>query len=89
MCCYGGEQIRGTSRSLLVERAKLPVALGGYEGVFFCIVVDIFATRYSAQSHLPNKQKVHTHHREDNKRKEINVKKYEEWAKGLWRDLFG
>ncbi len=29
------------------------MALGGYEGVFFYIVVDIFATRYSAQSHLP------------------------------------
>jgi hypothetical protein len=35
-----------------------------------------------------NKRFIPTH-REDNKRKEINLKKYEEWTKGLWRDLFG
>ncbi|WP_333784845.1 FAD/NAD(P)-binding oxidoreductase [Thermocrinis sp.] len=28
-------------------------------------------------------------HREDNKRKETTAKRYEEWAKGLWRELFG
>ncbi len=28
-------------------------------------------------------------HREDNQRKETTAKRYEEWAKGLWRDLFG
>ncbi|MEN3029029.1 MAG: FAD-dependent oxidoreductase [Aquificaceae bacterium] len=28
-------------------------------------------------------------HREDNQRKESTAKRYEEWAKGLWRDLFG
>ncbi len=33
MCCYGGEQIRGTGHSLLVEKAKLQVALGGYEEI--------------------------------------------------------
>ena len=27
-------------------------------------------------------------HREDNVRKESTAKRYEEWAKGLWRDLF-
>lgn len=28
-------------------------------------------------------------HREDNVRKESTAKRYEEWARGLWRDLFG
>jgi NADH dehydrogenase FAD-containing subunit len=28
-------------------------------------------------------------HREDNQRKETTAKRYEEWARGLWRDLFG
>jgi len=28
-------------------------------------------------------------HREDNQRKEGTAKRYEEWARGLWRDLFG
>jgi len=28
-------------------------------------------------------------HREDNQRKESTAKRYEEWARGLWRDLFG
>jgi len=28
-------------------------------------------------------------HREDNQRKEQTAKRYIEWAKGLWRDLFG
>jgi len=28
-------------------------------------------------------------HREDNSRKEVNVKRYYEWAKGLWREMFG
>ncbi|MFN3598262.1 MAG: FAD/NAD(P)-binding oxidoreductase [Aquificaceae bacterium] len=28
-------------------------------------------------------------HREDNTRKETTAKRYEEWARGLWRDLFG
>ncbi|WPM31384.1 FAD/NAD(P)-binding oxidoreductase [Hydrogenobacter sp. T-2] len=27
-------------------------------------------------------------HREDNQRKESTAKRYEEWARGLWRDLF-
>ncbi len=27
-------------------------------------------------------------HREDNQRKEATAKRYEEWAKGLWRDMF-
>jgi NADH dehydrogenase FAD-containing subunit len=27
--------------------------------------------------------------REDNKRKEITAKRYEEWAKVFWRELFG
>jgi sulfide dehydrogenase [flavocytochrome c] flavoprotein subunit len=35
-----------------------------------------------------NKRFIPTH-REDNKRKEITAKRYEEWAKGLWRELFG
>ncbi len=34
-----------------------------------------------------NKRFIPTH-REDNKRKEITAKRYEEWAKGLWRELF-
>lgn len=28
-------------------------------------------------------------HREDNQRKETTAKRYIEWAKGLWRDMFG
>ncbi len=28
-------------------------------------------------------------HREDNVRKESSVKRYKEWAKGLWREMFG
>lgn len=28
-------------------------------------------------------------HREDNQRKDTTAKRYEEWARGLWRDLFG
>ncbi len=28
-------------------------------------------------------------HREDNNRKEATAKRYNEWAKGLWRELFG
>jgi len=28
-------------------------------------------------------------HREDNQRKEATAKRYIEWAKGLWRDMFG
>ncbi|MFN7065714.1 MAG: FAD/NAD(P)-binding oxidoreductase [Aquificaceae bacterium] len=28
-------------------------------------------------------------HREDNVRKESTAKRYQEWARGLWRDLFG
>lgn len=28
-------------------------------------------------------------HREDNQRKESTARRYEEWARGLWRDLFG
>ncbi len=35
-----------------------------------------------------NKRFIPTH-REDNKRKEITAKRYEEWAKGLWREMFG
>jgi sulfide dehydrogenase [flavocytochrome c] flavoprotein subunit len=35
-----------------------------------------------------NKRFIPTH-REDNKRKKITAKRYEEWAKGLWRELFG
>jgi hypothetical protein len=27
--------------------------------------------------------------REDEKKKEITAMEYEEWAKGLWRELFG
>jgi sulfide dehydrogenase [flavocytochrome c] flavoprotein subunit len=34
-------------------------------------------------------QLLSTTHREDNKRKEITAKRYEEWAKGLWRELLG
>lgn len=30
-----------------------------------------------------------TIHREDNTRKESTVKRYHEWAKGLWREMFG
>lgn len=35
-----------------------------------------------------NKRLIPTH-REYNKRKEIIAKRYEEWAKGLWRELSG
>ncbi len=42
------------------------------------------AFRYDAVS----KRFVPTH-REDNQRKESTAKRYEEWARGLWRDLFG
>ena len=28
-------------------------------------------------------------HREDNTRRESTVKRYHEWAKGLWREMFG
>ncbi len=73
MCCYGGEQIRGTSHSLLVERAMLPVALGGYED----IPPRAIYQRVGMQSILKERGK------------EITAKRYEEWAKGLWRKLFG
>jgi hypothetical protein len=55
MCCYGGEQICGTSHLLLVERAKLQVALGGYEGDKEAIMTET-SFRYNKY-----KQKVHTH----------------------------
>jgi hypothetical protein len=28
-------------------------------------------------------------HIEDNTGKEVNIKRYYEWAKGLWREMFG
>lgn len=33
--------------------------------------------------------KIIPNHREDNTRKKSTVRRYHEWAKGLWRDLFG
>lgn len=33
--------------------------------------------------------KIVPNHREDNTRKKSTAKRYQEWAKGLWRDLFG
>jgi hypothetical protein len=51
----------------------LPVALGGYED----IPPRAIYQRVGMQSILKERGK------------EITAKRYEEWAKGLWRKLFG
>jgi flavodoxin len=51
------------------------------------IVVDIFATRDSAQSYLPKSG--YAAYSQGKEEREITAKRYEEWAKGLWRELFG
>jgi hypothetical protein len=58
---------------MLVERAKLQLDLGGYEE----IPPRVIYKRVDIQSILKERKK------------EITTKRYEEWAKGLWRELFG
>ncbi len=58
--------------------------------VCYFMVSDKEAVMSETSFKLNLETKTVTHiHREDNARKEVNVKRYYEWAKGLWREMFG